>query len=335
MAHSPDYEHFACEMTQPTPHPLFLSSSSNAEIMLRSKDNVLFCVSAETLSRASAWFRTMLTLPQTSVEPTKEAIPMDENGDVIAGLLSIVSGMDFPELNNIDRLDAILKAADKYEMPLAITTLRIALGSPFLSASPLRLYGIACRMSWAKEAKLASSRTLTLDLLSADVMSELVTLEPAPRARLLALHRRRRDALAEGLDDTTIFYANVRGTPCNRNDGVNRCTAPLDHGAWAAFKYAFIRRAERGLVGAELDADFYRMRELWDLRMAHCVACKRIVYNMPNTLENLQKLVKELPKSVEVSGSCVCPSCAAWWAGRSSLIVCDSGHDELSAESVL
>ncbi|TBU64994.1 hypothetical protein BD310DRAFT_913823 [Dichomitus squalens] len=300
MAHTSDRERPPSPIMQPAFHPL---SSASAEITLRSKDELFYSVSAETLSRTSAWFRTMLSLPQTSAESTKEATPMDENGDLIASLLSIVSGTDLPDLGNIDKLEAILQAADKYEMPLAIATLRMALFSPFLHASPIRLYEIACRMSWEREAKLASSRTLTLDLFAPEVMSELVALEPAHRDKLLALHRRRRDALAESLDNTTIFYANLRGTPCNRNDGVNRCTAPLDHGAWSAFKYAFIRRVERGLVGEELDGDFYRMRELWDLRMAHCHVCKRIVYNMPNTLENLQKIVKELPKSIEWSRS--------------------------------
>ncbi|KAI1797812.1 hypothetical protein LXA43DRAFT_268425 [Ganoderma leucocontextum] len=252
MAHTPDHEHLIIDSTPSALHPMF--SSSSAEIVLRSKDDVLFHVSSETLSRSSPWFRTMFGLPQTS--PSQDAILMGENADVIKGLLSVVGGMDPPNLDNVDLIEAILLAADKYEMPLAISTMRTALFSPFLHASPIRLYGIACRMSWEKEAKLASSRTLTLDLLSPEVMVELVALEPKHRDKLIALHRRRRDTLADGLDDTTVFYANLRGAPSTQNIPLSHCMAPLDHGAWFAFKYAFIKRADRGGVGEELDVDF-------------------------------------------------------------------------------
>ena len=124
---------------------------------------------------------------------------MDETAEVIAGLLSIAEGLEPPKaLDDIDYLERILWAADKYEMPIAISAVRLALFSPFLAPapSPIRLYGIACRMSWEKEAKHASSLTLTLDPLARHVMAELVGLEPAPREKLLALHRARRDAFA-------------------------------------------------------------------------------------------------------------------------------------------
>lgn len=215
----------------------------------------------------------------------------------------------FQRSTDVDFLQSVLYAAEKYEMPAALAALRLALFSPFLSPapSPLRLYGIAWRMSWEREAQHAAARTLALDLLAPDVLPELVRLEPAPRERLVALHRARRDALWAGLDDPTAFYANLRVTACNRNDGQSRCAAVLDHGAWFAFKYALARRLEGQPVGVDgFDEGFYQMREFWDLRMAHCVVCKRIVYNMPNTLENLQKIVRELPKTVEVRVPCGC-----------------------------
>ncbi len=243
----------------------------------------------------------MLTLPQTL--PSQGPLPMSENAVVIGGLLSTVGAMDPPDLDNIDLIEDILCAAEKYEIPLAIATMRMALFSPFLHVSPIRLYGIAYRMSWEKEVKLASSRTLTLDLLSPEAMAELVTLEAKHRDKLIALHRRRRDALAEGLDNGAVFYANLRGALCNQSFPSGSCTVPLDHGAWFAFKYAFLRRADRGAVGEVLDADFYRMPELWALKTAYCIACKRAVYDMSGTLENLQLVVDRLPRSVEVSSS--------------------------------
>ncbi|KAI0757067.1 hypothetical protein C8Q80DRAFT_1245400 [Daedaleopsis nitida] len=305
MASTPAPEPPTSETTPSAYHPLF--SSPDADLVLCSKDNTLFRVSSETLSRTSVWFRTMLSLPQSSSSSTSETIAVDEDADVLSGLLSIVSGMELPqssEPSDVDILERILNAADKYEMPMAISALRLAFFSSFLDApSPVRLYGIACRMSWEKEAKHASTRTLTLDLFAPSTLPELLALEPTHRDKLIALHRQRREQFLAAIDNSGTFYANLRVTPCNRNDGVNRCSTVLEHGAWFAFKYALVKRLECAPVGEAFDEGFYQMRELWDLRMAHCVMCKRIVYNMPNTLENLQKIVRELPKSVEVSCS--------------------------------
>ena len=156
---------------------------------------------------------------------------MDESAAVIAGLLSIAEGLEPPKaLDDIDYLERILWAADKYEMPAAISTIHLALFSSLLDASPIRLYGIACRMSWEAEAKQASTRTLTLDLFSPAVMSELASLVPAHREKLLALHRRRRDAFLKGLDDKVAFYANDGTSVCNEDEDT-QCTALNSHRA--------------------------------------------------------------------------------------------------------
>ncbi|KAM5535399.1 hypothetical protein V8D89_010921 [Ganoderma adspersum] len=97
--------------------------------------------------------------------------------------------------DNIDLIEAIHCATDKREILLA--TMRMALFSSFPRASPIRLYGIARRISQKKEVKLASSRTLTLNRYP-EVMAEHVALEPKHREKLVTLHYRRRNALAEG-----------------------------------------------------------------------------------------------------------------------------------------
>ena len=83
----------------------------------------------------------------------------------------------------------------------------MALFSSFLHPSAIRLNSIACQMSWEKEAKLASTRTLTLDLLTPEVMAELVALDPKHRDKLIVL------VLA--VDGSTVFYANLYNMPCN------------------------------------------------------------------------------------------------------------------------
>lgn len=86
-------------------------------------------------------------------------------------------------------------------MPLAISITHAMLFSPFLcpsGPSPIRLYATACRISWEKEAKLAL--TLTLMLGPLEVIAELVALGSKHCNKLVALYRRRLDALVQGLE---------------------------------------------------------------------------------------------------------------------------------------
>ena len=50
----------------PKYHPLF---SFDADVVLRSRDGVLFRVPSMTLKMTSSWFRTMFTLPQATPPP--------------------------------------------------------------------------------------------------------------------------------------------------------------------------------------------------------------------------------------------------------------------------
>ncbi|KAI0662751.1 hypothetical protein C8Q70DRAFT_893470, partial [Cubamyces menziesii] len=280
-------------------HPAF--SSPNADVVLLSVDSVRFRVPSELLSRSSAWFRTMLSLPQGPGMDRTEAIPVDEPSDVLADVLSIVNGSDLPALDQVDRLETLLAVADKYEMSMVTAVVRMALSSRLLDVSPIRLYGIACRMSWKREAMEASSRTLTTSLLSPAAQVELAALEPSQRDKLLDLHRRRREELFVALDNETTFYANVRAGPCNTGDANSTCTTPLDHSNWWALKYALLKRWDERPIGEELDESFYRMPEVWDMSAAKCLKCERKIYGMASTIENVNAAIRKLPRTVQVS----------------------------------
>ncbi|EIW64737.1 uncharacterized protein TRAVEDRAFT_159341 [Trametes versicolor FP-101664 SS1] len=280
-------------------HPAF--SSPNADIVLRSKDGTLFRISSETLSRSSAWFRSMLTLPQGAAQPAAEPISVDESEAVLEALLSMISGIELPALDDADFLEAILNAADKYEMPMALAVLRTALFSPFLPISPLRLYGLARRMSWTREATHAAQAALSLDLLAPASLPELVRLEPAHQSALLASHRARREALVAGLDDPQLFGGILHdggGAGALMDDG-ELCHNPLDHSTWHALKYALLRQFERAPPGAELGSAFFTLPEVGAMYGARCAKCGQANYVMPNLLEGLAALVRDLPRGVE------------------------------------
>ncbi|PIL32033.1 hypothetical protein GSI_06737 [Ganoderma sinense ZZ0214-1] len=147
----------------------------------------------------------MLSLPQTS--SSQGAIPVSENVSVIGDLLSTVGAIDPLNLNNIDLIGAILCAADKYDF----------------ARDRHDAHGVL-----EKEVQFASSRTLALDLLSPEAMAELVALESEHRDKLVALHRRGRDAFTQGPDDDMVFYANLSGAQCKQSIS-SGCTAPLGH----------------------------------------------------------------------------------------------------------
>ncbi|KAH9857840.1 hypothetical protein C2E23DRAFT_899436 [Lenzites betulinus] len=282
MSAQPDTPKHAPETTDKDPvdgssvHPAF--SSPNADLVLRSKDDTLFRISSDTLSRASAWFRSMLSLPQAAASPSPgaEPIQVDESA-VLAALLSMISGIDLPALDDADFLQSLLTAADKYECPLAISVVRSALFSPFLEA-------------------------LALDLLAPDSLPELVRLEPAAQSALLGLHRARRGALVAGLDDPALFGAILHSVPADgalADDGADLCHNPLDHSSWHALKYALLREFERAPPGADLGPAFFRMPEVGAMYGARCAKCGQANYLMQNLLDGLSGVVRDLPRTLE------------------------------------
>ncbi|KAI0669969.1 hypothetical protein C8Q78DRAFT_157435 [Trametes maxima] len=280
---------------------------ADMDIVLQSIDGVTFRVRSELLYRASPWFRTMLTLPQTTpkTEPTEpDPIHMNESSSVLADLLHIIDGTELPPLDDADRIESLLAAADKYEVTMALSVARLALSSRYLNISPIRLFGIACGMSWEKEAQDAVARTLTTSLLSPEAQTELAALASAHRDKLLSLHRQRREELLAGLDHRDAFYANMLGGPCNAGDPSNPCTAPLDHSRWWALKYALLKRWDERPFGEGMDEGFYGMQEVWDMSDARCLKCERRIYGMESTVKNLNALVRKLPRTVQV-GVCV------------------------------
>lgn len=282
-------------------HPDF--SSPNADVVLRSSDDMLFRVSSDLLCRTSGWFATMFTLPQGSnVDRVTEPIPMGEPSATLFALLSIVNGRTLPPLDQLDDLERLLASAEKYEMSMVISVLRLAFASRLVDVAPLRLYGIACRMGWELEAKDASSRTLTQNLLTPEAQAELAAMEPRHRNLLLDLHRQRRETFFAELDDTTSFYANTRRDQCNARNPAHPCAAPLDHSPWWALKYAMMRQWAQQPYDGQLDETFYYTPEVRDVFINRCHQCGKTLYSMAYTLEHINTIIRALPRCIDVSG---------------------------------
>ena len=287
-------------------HPVFVGLFPDADVTLLSKDNILFPMSSETLRRTSGWFRTMFSLPQNAQRDksgASEPISMTESSSVLAGLLSLASGIALPPLNDIDFVDALLFAADKYDMPLPVSLIRVTL-PPLLDTSPIRAYGLACRMSWETEAKAAATRTLGIDIMSPENMVHLSTLEPSHLMKLLSLHDRRRREAIDALEGNGVFGANVRGVRCAgiKDDGT-ACDELRDPTAWWALKLAWNKEPWRFLaLGESTFIQPSSIPELEALLDDRCKRCSRVYYSRASTLENLRNVAAALPQTIDVRG---------------------------------
>ncbi|RPD82604.1 hypothetical protein L226DRAFT_565165 [Lentinus tigrinus ALCF2SS1-7] len=152
----------------------------------------------------------MFTLPHgptsdvAAAKEGMESLPMAEHSEVLSGLLSIISGIALPPLNDIDFVESMLDAADKYQMPLPIAVFRAAALPTFLQKHPIRVYAIACRMLWEADTKAAATCTLRLDIMAPEHRQDMARLDIPHFMKLMALHNKRRKQIDKALDTFTV-----------------------------------------------------------------------------------------------------------------------------------
>lgn len=125
-----------------------------------------------------------------------DVIYLDEDAEVLEPLLRMVCGLPVEPMTNCNLIEKILFVAEKYEMPGPLSILRLIAATPVLLEQPLRLYSYACRYGWDEEAKLASSRTLKLDLFDPIYRDTLRQLPSKALLDLLNLRHKRREQYA-------------------------------------------------------------------------------------------------------------------------------------------
>ncbi len=259
----------------------------------------------------------MFTIPQNpagSPNTLNEPIAMSESADILADLLSIVSGTSLPQVHDVDLVETLLFTAEKFDMPLPIAILRLVLPS-LMKTHPIRVYGIACRMSWEAEAQEAAARTLAVNLLCPLNLLELRHVETSYVVKLLSLHERRRIQVNEELDSAGTFAANT--------DGFCRglCREPCNRTSWAVFKLAWNREPWR-FLGFEDSGE--RLEDTPELNAVLETKCKcgTKYYDASYTTQKLQALARSLPKTIQVSSLC-----STIIRGDISLYACYSGSN--------
>ncbi|KAJ7287769.1 hypothetical protein C8J57DRAFT_1284868 [Mycena rebaudengoi] len=278
----------------PAFHPSF--SSPDGDIVLSAKDgHVLFRLHSFVLRTTSAWFQTMLSLPQNQSSATPvDAIFMDEDEGTLELLLRMVSGLPILPVDNYDMVDKILFAAEKYDMPGPMSIVRLLVMTPPLLNQPFRLYTVACRYGWESEARYASTQTLAHHLYDPEVRPLLQRLSTDALLNLFELHHSRKEALRDRLNKPP-FVASESTSHCGN------CHAPIDYHTWRELKYRMIQEVEiRPLGDTILDPGLNSWVEAKNCWAAKCPnrVCARFLYDQEPTIRIIQQCISELPQSI-------------------------------------
>jgi len=296
-------------------HPLF--SFPDADIILRSFEGTLYRIHSYTLRTTSGLFDTMFNLPQPAMkvigqghcdekgrggetcEP--EEIPTYESDFVLERLLRLLCSFPIPSWESYDDVDRVLTAAEKWDTPGPIATIRAALTCPkFLTSDPLRLYVLARHFDWKEEAKLASTHTLRLNLLDPVHAPTLARLSSKDLVPLLNLHRKRRDTFKKLLDSPERFAAG-NSTPYH----CSRCgITQLDNHTWREFKNAMFAEIDRRPLGDTLgvavgySAEWPEAKACWGAKCSK-EGCGGSNYDMVATLRQIRNCIDILPSTIE------------------------------------
>jgi len=300
----------------PKYHPLF---SFDADVVLSSRDGILFCVPSMTLKMTSSWFRTMFTLPQGSppassrshnpnqrdngtVSADTEIIGLDEDSSTLEPLLRMICGFEIPTLDTWDAVEPVLYAAEKYDMPGPASIMRALLRAPTFTDAPLRLYAAACHFGWAEDARTASTRSLTLNLYDSVHKPSLLRLRTADLYALFALHHERREQFRARISDAPFLTdAQLLDTASARCPG-QHCREPLSYVDWRELRYVILAELEHRPSG---DTVLTGLEE-WPAALAcWAVKCKRPsclrpVYDKALSSKAIKDLLDSLPNAVEI-----------------------------------
>ena len=178
---------------------------SQADIILRSSDNIDFRVFKLFLSLASPFFETLFNIPQPADENADQevkdglaVIPVTEDSKTLDALLRFCypcTLADDPDLEALKDAVDVLEAARKYSLDVIEKKARKAIVHPkILEAESLRCFVIAHRGRLREETLLAARYTLTQPLIPS-WFQEIELLSATELLSLLTYHKKCGDAV--------------------------------------------------------------------------------------------------------------------------------------------
>lgn len=278
-------------------HPDFTSPSG--DFVICSSDKVRFRVHRVFLQEASPVFRTMLTLPQPpSSANTPPFIDLPEDSATTASLLRLIYPIAVPSFENLDGLSKVLFAAEKYDMPGALSTLRrFLLERQYLNTDPVHVYALARRFGWKEEAHLASRFTLVFDVHDPKYLAVFTAtgISTTDIFALFVMRHKRIEGMCSYLDGDE-FEGNAIAYECQS------CGKILNDITWPFFKAAILKEMYRRPLGDGIfGAEFLKSKAMGAFVAGKCSTCGEKCYDKGWTLSKLKDYLDSLP-------DCACDS---------------------------
>lgn len=176
------------------------------------------------LSLASPVFKDMFQLAQPSPSTlTVDTIDIADPPRAVEVILRLIyPSSDPPAISDLTLLSEVLGVAEKYNVAVARSRVRRLLVE-FAKTEPLRVYGIAYRLGYEEEMKIASSHSISIHLPGLTELPEELKFIPAMEFhRLIVLHARYRKEVAAIADRVEYL-----GTPI-----VLKCVYPKMDLGW-------------------------------------------------------------------------------------------------------
>ena len=171
-------------------------NAPDADAILRSSDGKELRVHRLILSLSSLVFQTMFAMPQSTGPPSQilPVIDLSDPSDVLEPFLQYLYPLSSPKITDTSMWAALYTIADKYNTEAVMELLRGALTPLFLDPSPLQVYALASRWGFNEEAKIASRKTLTIDIFKNFPQETAELMGGVACQRLYLLHFNRRQA---------------------------------------------------------------------------------------------------------------------------------------------
>ncbi|KZS87853.1 hypothetical protein SISNIDRAFT_418943, partial [Sistotremastrum niveocremeum HHB9708] len=137
---------FAAPNPPETFSPLF--QFADADLIIRSADNVKFQVHKNLMRIASRVFRDMLTLDDISTAPAalQPVVDVKESGNWVDAMLRYIYPLPRPSIKDLRAIKPLLIIADKYDIPNIFTAVEDhLLLAPIAESYPVETYLLAKR----------------------------------------------------------------------------------------------------------------------------------------------------------------------------------------------
>jgi len=162
----------------------------DADVILRTSDNVEFRVHRITLLMASSVFDTMLNLPQSSDPSDLKAVDVTEDSRTMETLLRVCYPVAEPSIRVVEDARSVLDAALKYDIDQAIASAKKWLFA-LITNDPLRIYAIACRHGFEDMARTAALKAIKQQAIADVYIPEFEEISAGCYHRLLQYQRGR------------------------------------------------------------------------------------------------------------------------------------------------